>query len=83
LRRALVVRNHLAHNFFAEADRAILSTDGRERLISELSEAADFLASVDAELTGIYENWMIARGITTRAGIEAAVEDYLRHPPTA
>jgi hypothetical protein len=81
LGRALVVRNRLAHNFFFETDKAILTDDGREDLIAELRESSDFLASVDAELTEVYESWMIAKGVSTRAQIDAAVSDYLKDVP--
>jgi hypothetical protein len=77
LRRAVVIRNWLAHDYFLDRDRDILSLEGRERMISELKDAADFLDSVDRELTAITETWMQVSGVATREQLEAACRDYM------
>lgn len=77
LRQALELRNWLAHNYFGERADSILSWDGRERMISELQETADFLASVDVELTTISEQWLQRAGISKKK-IEVEMEKYKR-----
>lgn len=74
LRRALVVRNWLAHEYFWDRSVQGMSFAGREQMIRELDEAAEFLRSVDAELTFVSELWLARLGIGAEdiaAGVEA------------
>ncbi len=76
LRRAVELRNWLAHEYFWQRPGSILTWDGRERMIAELQEAADFLKAVDEELTSITENWLDRVGVS-RDVIEAERSKYL------
>ncbi len=76
LSRALRLRNWLAHDYFRERSVDILSWDGRDRMIMELLEAAEFLGSVDEELTGITEAWFVSKGVS-RETIEAEMHAFM------
>lgn len=65
LTRAVEVRNWLAHRYFRERAREILSVRGRKVMISELQERADFLQALDSEFTGIMETWLSRMGVST------------------
>ena len=65
LTRAVEVRNWLAHRYFRERAREILSLRGREVMISELQERADFLQALDNEFTGIMEKWLSRMGVSS------------------
>jgi len=77
LRRAVELRNWLSHHYFWERAGSILTWDGREKMISELQEAADFLDEVDGELTAIGEEWFERAG-GSREAIESELARYLR-----
>jgi hypothetical protein len=62
LQKARELRNWLAHRYFWERADAILTSDGRNQMISELQEAADYLDKVDDELTLISVAWSRAVG---------------------
>lgn len=64
LERAVKVRNWLAHQYFFLRGLAILSSAGRDQMIEELQEAADFLGEVDTELTGITVKWLEFLGVS-------------------
>lgn len=77
LRRALKLRNWLAHDYFWERAGSILTRDGRERMITELQEVADFLNALDRELTAVSDRWLERAGIS-RDVIQAELEKYQR-----
>jgi len=68
--RALRLRNWLAHRYFRDREVEALSWDGREKMIAELADAAEFLREVDLELTAVSEAWLAHKGIS-REVIEA------------
>lgn len=72
--RALRIRNWLAHGYFWDRAAAGLTPSGRQGMVVELNEAAEFMRSVDHELTGVSEAWLIAQGLS-REEIELAVHD--------
>jgi hypothetical protein len=67
LRRAVELRNWLAHHYFWERAADLLSWEGRERMIAELQEAMDFLGTLDGELTTISIEWLKSQGVTIEA----------------
>jgi hypothetical protein len=67
LRRAVELRNWLAHHYFWERAGDLLSWEGRERMIAELQEAVDFLGTLDEELTAISMEWLKSQGVTIEA----------------
>jgi hypothetical protein len=77
LRRAVELRNWLSHHYFWKRAGSILTWDGREQMISELQETADFLGSMDMELTAISEKWLDRVGVS-REAIEAEMAKYNR-----
>lgn len=81
LRRAVELRNWLAHEYFWQRPGSILTWDGRERMIAELQEAADFLDAIDEELTSIADNWLHRVGVP-RDVIEAEMDRYLSDSDT-
>ena len=64
LKKAVDIRNWLAHRYFREREREILSLREREHMISELQEQADFLQALDREFTEIMEKWMERLGVS-------------------
>jgi hypothetical protein len=64
LNNAVEIRNWLAHRYFYERSREILSLRGREQMISELQEQADFLQALDTEFTKIMKQWMEHLGVS-------------------
>jgi hypothetical protein len=77
LNRALMLRNWLAHEYFWQRSIQAMSWDGRERMIAELKEAAEYLGSLDEELTAISEAWCVREGLS-RETVEAELEGLLR-----
>ncbi len=77
LSRAVELRNWLAHRYFWERAGSILTWDGRERMVAELQETADFLGAVDAELTAVSGRWLELLGVS-REVFESEVEKYKR-----
>lgn len=65
LNKAVDFRNWLAHRYFRERAREILSLREREHMISELQGQADFLQALDKEFTEIMEKWMERLGVST------------------
>ena len=76
LTRAVNVRNWLAHKYFSERSREILSARGREVMISELQEQADFLQALDTEFTEMMEKWLNRMGVSNE-NIRAEMERFL------
>ena len=64
LKKAVDIRNWLAHRYFCERAREILSLREQEYMISELQEQADFLQALDREFTEIMEKWMERLGVS-------------------
>lgn len=61
---AVKKRNWLAHHYFWERIAQASSHNGREEMISELQEVADFFADLDDELSQVYQTWLDNLGIT-------------------
>jgi hypothetical protein len=72
LRRAVHLRNWLAHEYFWDRSLEGMSFGGRADMIKELDEAAEFLRSVDEELTGVSIAWLVRQGVPAEL-IEAEV----------
>ena len=64
LREALKVRNYLCHNFFRERVVECNSTTGRDKLLSELSDARELLEAADEMLTAVVEPYSESCGLT-------------------
>jgi hypothetical protein len=79
LRRALKLRNWLAHNYFWDRAHDLLHWSGRECMIDELQEVSDFLSEVDQALTRISEQWFLKSG-GSREQLEAEFEEYQSFP---
>ena len=62
--RAVEIRNWLAHDYFYQRMSEINSLEGRETMITELQEKADFLQELEQEFTDIMYKWMKQLGIT-------------------
>ena len=73
--RAVEIRNWLAYDYFYQRSLAINSLEGREKMITELQEQADFLQDLDQEFTDIMYKWMKYLGITKEA-IEAEKKQF-------
>lgn len=57
-------RNWLTHHYFWERAAPFISRDGREEMISELQEVADYFAGLDDELKQVHQTWLDKMGIT-------------------
>ena len=77
LKKAVDIRNWLAHRYFCERAREILSLREREHMISELQEQADFLQVLDREFTKIMEKWMERLGVS-KEDINEEMRKFLR-----
>lgn len=77
LSKALDIRNWLAHEYFLKRDRQLLVWPGREKMVSELQSAADFLKKTDEELTDISLRWLEVGGIT-REQVDRELKAYIR-----
>ncbi len=75
--RSRRMRNWLAHNYFWERARHMLSSKGRQQMIAELKDASAFLDSLDDELMTISQAWRHAAGIPDEV-VDRAMEEYLR-----
>lgn len=64
LSQALNRRNWLAHNYFWERAPEFMRQQGREAMIEELREIADYFAEIDHELDMIVRQWGEKHGIT-------------------
>jgi len=64
LSKALKKRNWLTHHYFWERAAAFMKKEGRESMIEELREIADFFEDIDSKLTAIVEEWGRKQGIT-------------------
>ncbi len=61
---AKLQRNYLAHNYFWVNATSLTVDSGRESMIRELTEIAEILSELDAELTSITEAYIAHFGIT-------------------
>ncbi|MFC1977590.1 hypothetical protein ACFLWS_04930 [Chloroflexota bacterium] len=77
LMEALKKRNWLVHHYFWDRARHFLTVQGRELMINELQDTANFLDQVDQELTAVNRAWATARGLTEEMRREA-LEDLIR-----
>lgn len=64
LRNALRLRNFLAHEFFWERAGTFTHEQGRHQMLTELREAAVFLAELDEEMSVLARNWTRDQGVT-------------------
>ena len=64
LRRARLLRNFLAHNYFRERVLAAELPAGRERMLDELAQAASFLKEIGERLNTLTTETYEAQGIT-------------------
>ena len=77
LQDAVKIRNWLAHDYFAQRAREITLLKGREKMISELQEKADFFEALDREFTEIMYKWLNLHGIS-KEDIETEKKKFLR-----
>ena len=73
LSQALAKRNWLAHEYFWDRAKEILSESGRASMIEELKEAAEYFQTVDELFTSRSVEWFEEAGITKRE-IDQAIE---------
>ena len=81
LERAVKVRNWLAHKYFYERSREILSHAGREVMISELQAHADFLQEIDMIFTELMKKWRRRIGVSDE-DVRAEMERFLSESPS-
>lgn len=63
LKRAIALRNWLAHSYFWERAAEFPSMSGRNRMRAELAEAAEMLQALDDELVKIGDEWRCGVGV--------------------
>lgn len=76
LSEALEKRNWLAHNYFWERAPRFMKEEGRESMIKELQEIADYFAEIDSKLTMIVTEWGEKHGITEEV-IQQQMETFM------
>jgi len=64
LNEARAKRNWLAHEYFWTRAGEIMTTRGRDKMICELRETAEWFSNVDEHLTSIYEKLIVKAGIS-------------------
>ncbi|MCF2950498.1 hypothetical protein L0668_20505 [Paraglaciecola aquimarina] len=64
LKEALKKRNWLAHSYFSERAMEFMSEDGRNQMIAELEESAEYFKSVDEEVSSIFYKIAETYGLT-------------------
>ena len=77
LMEALKKRNWLVHHYFWDRAGHFLTVQGRELMINELQDIANFLDQVDQELTAVNRAWATALGVTEEMRRDA-LEDLVR-----
>lgn len=80
LERALRLRNRLAHNYFWERAGEFMEETGRAEMRTELSEAAEFLHSLDDELVQMTRVWRRSIGVSD-VMIAEELRRLIRYPP--
>ena len=76
LRDAVKMRNWLAHQYFFERDKSILTSSGCEKMIEELREKADSLKKLDDELVSMLKRWLEEKGVAEEE-IKSEMDNYL------
>ena len=66
LKKALQIRNHLAHRFFVDHSEHMLTAKGCGAMLDELREMLEFLATVDEEFDKIWMAAWNALGVTQK-----------------
>ena len=69
------LRNWLAHRYFWERAKDILKPEGRDNMIVELQEKADFFKELDQELTDFAQELLFRAG-ASREEFESLLEPY-------
>lgn len=64
--KARTIRNHLAHNYFWEHAADLLSEEGQEKMIFELTATAERFKNLDDRLTKIIDAYSQQIGITEK-----------------
>jgi hypothetical protein len=64
LRRAVKLRNFLAHGYFRERTVAFMTTEGKRAMVRELERAAEFMESVNDDFVGLSLDMIEAMGAT-------------------
>lgn len=64
LRRAVTLRNFLAHGYFRERTAAFMTTEGKEAMVRELERAAEFLEGVNGDFVALSLDMIQAMGAT-------------------
>ncbi len=62
--QAVKKRNWLAHDYFWEKSIDLLTTEGRDKLITELTDISDYFSQIDERLTLIYQKIFNKVGLT-------------------
>jgi hypothetical protein len=75
LKRALALRNFLAHHYFRERASAAMYEEGKRHMISELRKARDLFGELDAELT------TFTHGALERLGLLAKLHEIIEAGP--
>ena len=66
LHEAVELRNWLAHRYFSKHAINILTWEGREKMIFDLQEKANFFKELDGEFTVILNKWLFSQGISKK-----------------
>ena len=77
LMEALKKRNWLVHGYFWDRAGHFLTAEGRELMINELQDTANFFTQIGEELTAVNRAWATARGVTEEMRREA-LEDLIK-----
>ena len=77
LMEALKKRNWLVHDYFWDRAGHFLTAEGRELMINELQDTANFLSQVAEELTIVNRAWATSKGVTEEMRRES-LEDLIR-----
>jgi hypothetical protein len=64
LRRAMTLRNFLAHDYFRERTTAFMTIEGKEAMVYELERAAEFMEQVNDAFGGLSLDMVQAMGAT-------------------
>ena len=77
LNKAVKIRNWLVHRYFSERALNITTLEGREEIIFELQEKADFFKELDIEFTDLLFQWFYSRG-GSKEEFESELAKFLR-----
>ncbi len=77
LMEALKKRNWLVHDYFWNRAGHFLTAEGRELMINELRDTANFLFQIGEELTAVNRAWATSKGVTEEMRRES-LEDLIR-----